>query len=193
MSRRSRRAIRQSKDNSCRGAVSRRRVTAVKTRWRSWIPRPRPREDDGMPFIDLTTSHPVPYLNPKPISAMPPPGAMLVSEWRMVVVPPAAELDQCPPDHHEWCFFKKSYATGLSTCRGRKLLDAGEVVHFAFPSYDRLHSGLRMSVRQAVALVEIMSFSTNRSGEVHSSNYTHSLIHQCRFSISVFIIRLIDG
>lgn len=34
---------------------------------------------------------------------------------------PPAELGQYLPDHHEWCFFKKSYATGLSTCRGRKL------------------------------------------------------------------------
>lgn len=126
----------------------------------------RPHEGDGVVFIDLTTSHPVPYLNPKPIRAMPPSNAMPASDWRMVVAAPPAELDQYPPDHREWCFFKKSYATGLSTCRGRKLLDAGEVVHFAFPSYDRFHSGLRMSIRQAAALAEIVRFSTNRSGEI---------------------------
>jgi len=134
----------------------------------------RPRKDDGVPFIDLTTSHPVPYLNAKPIRALPPQAAMPVSEWRMVVAPPPPELDEYPPDRHEWCFFKKSYATGLSTCRGRKLLDAGEVVHFAFPSYDRLHGSLRVSVRQAAALAEIVRFSTNRSGEVRSCNYIHS-------------------
>jgi len=143
-------------------------------------------------FIDLTTSHPVPYLNPKPIRALPPPGAIPVSEWRMVVAPPPPELDEYPPDRREWCFFKKSYATGLSTCRGRKLLDTGEVVHFAFPSYDRLHGGLRMPVRQAAALAEIMRFSTNRSGEVRSCNNTHSHSYTClrRVSISAFIIRL---
>ncbi|KAJ1279270.1 hypothetical protein BS78_04G143000 [Paspalum vaginatum] len=129
-------------------------------------PRSKKRPREGDVFIDLTTSHPVPYLNPKPIRAMPPPGAMPSSEWRMVVALPPAELDEYPPDRREWCFFKKSYATGLSTCRGRKLLDAGEVVHFAFPSYDRFHAGLRMSVRQAIALAEIVRFSTNRSGEI---------------------------
>lgn len=146
----------------------------------------RPREDDDVPFIDLTTSHPVPYLNPKPIRALPPPGAIPVSEWRMVVAPPPPELDEYPPDRREWCFFKKSYATGLSTCRGRKLLDAGEVVHFAFPSYDRLHGGLRMSVRQAAALAEIVRFSTNRSGEVRSCNYTHSHSYICAELVSQF-------
>ncbi|KAF8693229.1 hypothetical protein HU200_038610 [Digitaria exilis] len=126
----------------------------------------RPYEEDGVVFIDLTTSHPAPYLNPKPIRAMPPRGAIPTNEWRMVVAPPPAELDECPPDRCEWCFFKKSYATGLSTCRGRKLLDGGEVVHFAFPSYDRIHGGLRVSYRQAAALAEIVRFSTNRSGEL---------------------------
>ncbi|CAL5021814.1 unnamed protein product [Urochloa decumbens] len=126
----------------------------------------RPREDDdGVVFIDLTTSHPAPYLNPKPVRALPPPGAIPTNEWRMVVAPPPAELDEYPPDRREWRFFKKSYATGLSTCRGRKLLDAGEVVHFAFPSHDRL-AGIRMSYRQETALMEIVRFSTNRSGEI---------------------------
>jgi DNA repair protein RAD5 len=131
----------------------------------------RPREDDdGVVFIDLTTSHPVPYLNPKPVRALPPPGAIPKNEWRMVVAPPPAELDEYPPDRREWCFFKKSYATGLSTCRGRKLLDGGEVVHFAFPSHERL-GGIRMSYRQEVALMQIVRFSTNRSGEVRSCNF----------------------
>ncbi|CAL4969172.1 unnamed protein product [Urochloa decumbens] len=126
----------------------------------------RPREeDDGVVFIDLTTTHPAPYLNPKPVRALPPPGAIPTNEWRMVVAPPPAELDEYPPDRREWRFFKKSYATGLSTCRGRKLLDAGEVVHFAFPSHDRL-AGIRMSYRQETALMEIVRFSTNRSGEI---------------------------
>uniref|UniRef100_A0A0A9HSH3 HIRAN domain-containing protein n=1 Tax=Arundo donax TaxID=35708 RepID=A0A0A9HSH3_ARUDO len=122
-------------------------------------------EEDDAVFIDLTTSHPLPYLNPRPVRAMPP-GAVPANEWRMVVAPPPAELDEYPPDLREWCFFKKSYTTGLSTCRGRKLLDAGEVVHFAFPTYDRFHGGFRVSVRQAAALTEIVRFSTNRSGEI---------------------------
>ncbi|PAN06175.1 hypothetical protein PAHAL_1G243800 [Panicum hallii] len=126
----------------------------------------RPHEDDGVVFIDLTTSHPAPYLNPRPIRAMPPPGAIPTNEWRMVVAPPPAELDEYPPDRREWCFFKKSYATGLLTCRGRKVLDGGEVVHFAFPSHDRLRGGIRVSYRQAAALMEIVRFSTNRSGEI---------------------------
>ncbi|RLM80894.1 hypothetical protein C2845_PM12G15380 [Panicum miliaceum] len=126
----------------------------------------RPHEDDGVVFIDLTTSHPAPYLNPRPIRAMPPPGAIPTNECSMVVAPPAAELDEYPPDRREWCFFKKSYATGLLTCRWRKVLDGGEVVHFAFPSHDRLRGGIRVSYRQAAALMEIVRFSTNRSGEI---------------------------
>ncbi|KAM3329241.1 hypothetical protein ACQJBY_026355 [Aegilops geniculata] len=120
-------------------------------------------DDDGVVFIDLTTSRPAPYLNPKPIRAMPPPGATPVSDWKMVVAPQPAELDEYPPDLREWVFFTKSYATGLSTCRGRKWLDAGEVVHFAFPSHE---GRIRVPYRQAVALAEIVRFSTNRSGEI---------------------------
>ncbi|KAK3124719.1 hypothetical protein QOZ80_7BG0591200 [Eleusine coracana subsp. coracana] len=102
----------------------------------------------------------------EPVRALPPPGAVPTNEWRMVVAPLPAELEQYPPDHCEWHLFKKSYATGLSTCRGRKLLDAGEVVHFAFPSYDWLYGRARVSARQATALAEIVRFSTNRSGEI---------------------------
>ncbi|XP_047059411.1 DNA repair protein RAD5B-like [Lolium rigidum] len=130
----------------------------------------RHREDDagGVDFIDLTTSRPAPYLNPKPIRAMPPPGAGATpaSEWKMVLAPEPAELDEYPPDHREWVFYRKSYATGLSTCRGRKWLDAGEVVHFAFPSYELSHGGIRVSHRQAAALAETVRISTNRSGEI---------------------------
>ncbi|XP_047057611.1 DNA repair protein RAD5B-like [Lolium rigidum] len=131
----------------------------------------RHREDDddgGVDFIDLTTSRPAPYLNPKPIRAMPPPGAMATpaSEWKMVLAPEPAELDEYPPDHREWVFYRKSYATGLSTCRGRKWLDAGEVVRFAFPSYELSHGGIRVSHRQAAALAETVRISTNRSGEI---------------------------
>jgi hypothetical protein len=121
-------------------------------------PRPKKKPRHYVDFVDLTTSHPVPYLR-----ARPSPGAAVpANEWRMVVPPPAAELDQRPPDGREWSLFRKSYATGLSTCRGRKLLDAGEVVHFAFPSYDWLCG----RARQAVALAEIVRFSTTRCGEV---------------------------
>jgi DNA repair protein RAD5 len=84
----------------------------------------------------------------------------------MVVAPEPAELDEYPPDHREWVFYRKSYATGLSTCRGRKWLDAGEVVRFAFPSYELSHGGIRVSYRQAAALAETVRISTNRSGEV---------------------------
>ncbi|CAM0879747.1 unnamed protein product [Alopecurus aequalis] len=126
----------------------------------------RPHEDDDVVFIDLTTSRPAPYLNPKPIRAMPPPGAKPSSEWKMVLAPEPAELDEYPPDHRDWVFYKKSYATGLSTCRGRKWLDAGEVVHFAFPSNELSHGGIRVSYRQAAALAETVRISTNRSGEI---------------------------
>ncbi|KAM0865588.1 hypothetical protein ACQ4PT_043181 [Festuca glaucescens] len=133
------------------------------------VPRSKKRhreDDDGVDFIDLTTSRPAPYLNPKPIRAMPPPGATPASEWKMVLAPEPAELDEYPPDHREWVFYRKSYATGLSTCRGRKWLDAGEVVHFAFPSYELSHGGIRVSYRQAAALAETVRISTNRSGEI---------------------------
>ncbi|RLN03812.1 hypothetical protein C2845_PM13G05650 [Panicum miliaceum] len=101
--------------------------------------------------------------------------AISTNEWRMVVASPPAELDEYPPDRREWCFFKNSYANGLSTCRGRKLLDGGEVVHFAFPSHDRLRGGTRVSYRQAAALMEVVRFSTNRSGQVGDLGYALEL------------------
>ena len=143
----------------------------------------RAREED---VADLTATHPLPYLNPRPIRAIPPLEAAQMydsppapaprraraiaappsSERKMVVAPPEAEFGEFPPES-DWFLVEKSYVTGLSTHSGRRAMDAGEIVHFAFPSYGRLHGGVKVSVKKAAALAQIVRFSTKRSGEVN--------------------------
>ncbi|XP_051201159.1 DNA repair protein RAD5B [Lolium perenne] len=147
-------------------------------------PKKRVREEDA---ADLTATHPLPYLNPRPIRAIPPQEAAQMyrppappapaprrakaiapppsSEWKMVVAPPEAEFGDFPPES-DWFLVDKSYVTGLSTHSGRRALDAGEIVHFAFPSYGRVHGGVKVSVKKAAALAQIVRFSTKRAGEV---------------------------
>jgi DNA repair protein RAD5 len=172
----------------------------------SLVPRPkkRPREEVAE-TIDLTTTHPVPYLNPRPIRALPPPGGAqtcdpkpivvvppldvqmydtgavlptpprplratapaLVTDMRMVVAPPDAEFGDFP-EERDFFVVGKAYVPGLSTSRGRRRMDAGEIVHFAFPSYERSYGGLKLSAKKAKALVGIVRFSTKRAGEVVS-------------------------
>jgi DNA repair protein RAD5 len=83
----------------------------------------------------------------------------------MVVAPPEAEFGDFPPES-DWFLVDKSYVTGLSTHSGRRALEAGEIVHFAFPSYGRVHGGVKVSVKKAAALAQIVRFSTKRAGEV---------------------------
>lgn len=146
------------------------------------VPRPKKRllEDEAV-SIDLTAAHPAPYLNPRPIRALSPkevadvkmrdtprPKAIApapVRETRMVVAPPEAEFGDFPVEH-DWFLVGKSYVTGLSTNRGRRIMDAGEVVHFSFPSYGRSYGGLKVSAKKKAALAEIVRFSTKRAGEV---------------------------
>ncbi|CAM0911133.1 unnamed protein product [Alopecurus aequalis] len=141
----------------------------------------RAREEDA---VDLTATHPLPYLNPRPIRAMPPQEAAQMhnpaasaprraraiaappsSDWKMVVAPPEAEFGEFPPES-DWFLVDKSYVSGLSTHSGRRAMDAGEIVHFAFPSYGRLHGGVKVSVKKAAALAQIVRFSTRRAGEI---------------------------
>ncbi|KAK8448458.1 hypothetical protein SEVIR_7G016600v4 [Setaria viridis] len=190
----------------------------------SLVPRPkkRPREE-VVETIDLTTTHPVPYLNPRPIRALPPPGGAEtcdprpilvvppldvqmydagpvlpappppvdvemyeprarapaptlprplraiapapVTDLRMVVAPPDAEFGDFP-EERDFFLVGKSYVPGLSTNRGRRRMDAGEIVHFAFPSYERSYGGLKLSAKKVKALAGIVRFSTKRAGEI---------------------------
>ncbi|CAL5035385.1 unnamed protein product [Urochloa decumbens] len=176
----------------------------------SLVPRPkkRPREE-VVETIDLTATHPVPYLNPRPIRALPPPidakpilavpprdvqmydaGPALpapppvdvemyeprprplraaapapVTDMRMVVAPPDAEFGDFP-EERDWLLVGKSYVPGLSTNRGRRRMDAGEIVHFAFPSFERSYGGVKLSAKKAKALAGIVRFSTKRAGEI---------------------------
>jgi DNA repair protein RAD5 len=147
--------------------------------------------------VDLTATHPLPYLNPRPIRAIPPQevaqmyqppplpapaprraraaAAPPSSEWKMVVAPPEAEFGEFPPES-DWFLVEKAYVNGLSTNSGRRAVDAGEIVHFAFPSYGRLHGGVKVSAKKAAALAQIVRFSTKRSGEV---NYCAELSDDC--------------
>ncbi|KQJ81446.1 DNA repair protein RAD5B [Brachypodium distachyon] len=149
----------------------------------------RVREED---VVDLTATHPLPYLNPKPIRAIPsheaagmydrprPVRAIAPApekDWKMVVAPPEAELGDFPPEP-DWFLVEKSYVAGLSTHSGTRMLDAGEIVHFAFPSYDRKHCGIKMSAKKAAALAKIVRFSTKRAGEIGklSTEWTNCLV-----------------
>ncbi|TVU07435.1 hypothetical protein EJB05_47490, partial [Eragrostis curvula] len=160
----------------------------------SLVPRPkkRPLEDEA-DSINLTATHPAPYLNPRPIRALPPqvvadvemrdkrpPRAIApapVRDLRMVVAPPEAEFGDFPVER-DWFLVAKSYVTGLSTTRGRRMMDAGEIVHFAFPSYGRSYGGLKVSAKKAAALAEIVRFSTKRAGEIGrlSPNWANVLV-----------------
>ncbi|GJN40504.1 hypothetical protein PR202_gb29725 [Eleusine coracana subsp. coracana] len=148
----------------------------------SLVPRPkkRPREDEAE-SIDLTATHPVPYLNARPIRALPPkevadvkmrdpprPKAIAPAparELRMVVAPPEAEFGDFPVEP-DWFLVGKSYVNGLSTNQGRRIMDAGEIVHFSFPSYGRSYGGLKVSAKKKAVLAEIVRFSTKRAGEI---------------------------
>ncbi|KAJ1270251.1 hypothetical protein BS78_06G039700 [Paspalum vaginatum] len=173
----------------------------------SLVPRPkkRPREET-VETIDLTTTHPMPYLNPRPIRALPPATAGTdnptavdvemyeqrprppsrprkanapapVTDMRMVVAPPDAEFGDFP-EERDWLLVGKSYVPGLSTNRGRRRMDAGEIVHFAFPSLERSYGGVKVSARKAAALAEIVRFSTKRAGEIGklSPEWTQCLV-----------------
>uniref|UniRef100_A0ACD6AFP7 Uncharacterized protein n=1 Tax=Avena sativa TaxID=4498 RepID=A0ACD6AFP7_AVESA len=147
--------------------------------------------------VDITATHPLPYLNPRPIRAIPPQEAARMhdqppapaprrarttalppsSEWKMVVAPPEAEFGEFPLET-DWFLVEKSYVAGLSTHSGRRAVDAGEIVHFAFPSYGRLHGGVKVSAKKAAALAQIVRFSTKRAGEIGklSTEWTKCLV-----------------
>lgn len=163
------------------GVAAKRGAATANAAGISLVPRPkkRSRVHDEADTIDLTATHPVPYLNPRPIRAVPPPEAMEMlesrrvrarppppsSDLRMVVAPPDAEFGEFP-EERDWFLVGRSYVTGLSTNRGRRRLDAGELVHFSFPSLERTYGGIKVSNKKAAALAEIVRFSTNRAGEV---------------------------
>ncbi|RLM64296.1 hypothetical protein C2845_PM16G03140 [Panicum miliaceum] len=180
----------------------------------SLVPRPKKRPREEVETIDLTATHPVPYLNSRPIRALPPPvnprpilvvppldvqmydpRSVLpkpppvdvemyeprprppprplmaaapapvpapVTDMRMVVAPPDAEFGDFP-EERDWLLVGKSYVPGLSTNRGRRRMDAGEIVHFAFPSSERSYGGVKMSAKKVAAIVR---FSTKRAGEI---------------------------
>jgi DNA repair protein RAD5 len=96
---------------------------------------------------------------------------------RMVVAPPDAEFGDFP-EERDWLLVGKSYVPGLSTNRGRRRMDAGEIVHFAFPSFERSYGGVKMSAKKAAALAAIVRFSTKRAGEVDTQ-----LISCCIFTL----------
>jgi DNA repair protein RAD5 len=164
----------------------------------SLVPRPnkRPREDEAT-SMDLTATHPVPYLNPRPIRALPPKEAAKVKmhlkpppratapaparDLRMVAAPPEAECGDFPVEA-DWFLVRKSYVKGLSTNRGRRTMDAGELVDFSFPSFGRSYGGLKVSAKKAAALAEIVRFSTKRAGEVG----TQINLVTCRISLNDF-------
>jgi DNA repair protein RAD5 len=90
------------------------------------------------------------------------------SDWKMVVAASEAELGDFPPEP-DWFLVDKSYVARLSTHSGRRILDASEIVHFAFPSYDQVNCGIKMSAKKAASLLQIVRFSTKRAGEVNCS------------------------
>ncbi|EEC76859.1 hypothetical protein OsI_15041 [Oryza sativa Indica Group] len=185
--------VKKEEDYRCDGVAAKRGAATANAAGISLVPRPkkRSRVDDEAETIDLTATHPVPYLNPRPIRAVPPPEAMEMlesrrvrarppppsSDLRMVVAPPDAEFGEFP-EERDWFLVGRSYVTGLSTNRGRRRLDAGELVHFSFPSLERTYGGIKVSNKKAAALAEIVRFSTNRAGEIGklSTEWTKCLV-----------------
>ncbi|WOL00053.1 DNA repair protein RAD5B [Canna indica] len=106
------------------------------------------------------------YLNPRPISALRP-GRTPDRSLQLYSTPEPAELEQFS-EEPDWFLVGKTYVTGLSTCRGKKNLDTGEIVHFSFPSFEKKNMfGKRfLSSKAATAASEIVRFSTKRGGEI---------------------------
>ncbi|ONK72320.1 uncharacterized protein A4U43_C04F18110 [Asparagus officinalis] len=114
----------------------------------------------------LARSHCAPYLNPRPIRAIKP---ETVTDRRIQLVPEvdAAEFAEFPEEDN-WVFIGRAYVAGLSTCRGKKKIDPGEIVYFTFPKTDfQKQYGRRwVRVKAAAASSEIVRFSTKRAGEI---------------------------
>ena len=72
------------------------------------------------------------------------------------------------PEEPDWHLVGRTPIIGLSTTKGRKLVD-NEIVHFSFPSADlrnKCHS--KWGAKAASVSSSIVRFSTKRSGEVSS-------------------------
>lgn len=114
----------------------------------------------------LAQSHYAPCLNPRPIRAIRLP---TVTDRRVQLAsePDLAELGEFP-EEPDWFLVGKTYVFGLSTCHGRKKIDASEIVYFNFPKNDgKRQFGRRwVSAKTAAATSQIVRFSTKRSGEV---------------------------
>ncbi|KAJ3679932.1 hypothetical protein LUZ60_016210 [Juncus effusus] len=140
--------------------------------YEEWLERKRrnketkPTQTSNSPIPNLATTNPLPYLNPKPIRALPP-RDMLVSDRRLQIVPGPneAELGEFP-EEPDWFLVGKTYLNGLSTCNGKKLLDPDEIVHFSFPQPGKDFCGVRVRPKTAAAMSAIVRFSTKRSGEI---------------------------
>ncbi|CAL9782642.1 unnamed protein product [Musa acuminata subsp. burmannicoides] len=119
--------------------------------------------DDGFP--GAARAHFTPYLNPRPISALRP--DIAYRRLQSISAPETAELEELPVDP-VWFLVAKTCVAGLSTCRGKKQLDADEIVHFSFPSFEKINTiGRRwLGSKTEAAVSQIVRFSTKRGGEI---------------------------
>ncbi|CAL9069661.1 unnamed protein product [Musa banksii] len=119
--------------------------------------------DDGFP--GAARAHFTPYLNPRPISALRP--DIAYRRLQSFSAPETAELEELPVDP-VWFLVAKTCVAGLSTCRGKKQLDADEIVHFSFPSFEKINTiGRRwLGSKTEAAVSQIVRFSTKRGGEI---------------------------
>ncbi|XP_042469780.1 DNA repair protein RAD5B-like [Zingiber officinale] len=118
-------------------------------------------------FSSLARARLAPHLNPRPISAIRPPGVVTDRNLLLYSNPKEPEFGEFP-DEYDWLLVGKAYVNGLSTCRGRKHIDDGEIVHFSFPSSEKkkLIGKKFQRPKAAMAAAEIVRFSTKRSGEI---------------------------
>lgn len=129
-------------------------------------------------FSMLTTAHYSPYLNTRPIRAIPPkfppkPIGPVSSRSRQVVSnPDPSEMGEFP-EEPAWFLVGRSYVMGLATARGWGKLEANEIVYFNFPkiSDGKLNRRRLFSSKAAAATSEIVRFSTKRSGEVQNGAF----------------------
>ncbi|CAL9133832.1 unnamed protein product [Musa acuminata var. zebrina] len=119
--------------------------------------------DDGFP--GAARAHFTPYLNPRPISALRP--DIAYRRFESVSAPETADLEELPVDP-VWFLVAKTCVAGLSTCRGKKQLDADEIVHFSFPSFEKINTigRRRLGSKTEAAMSQIVRFSTKRGGEI---------------------------
>ncbi|KAG0491573.1 hypothetical protein HPP92_004971 [Vanilla planifolia] len=112
-------------------------------------------------------AHCSPHLNHRPIRALSPKPVTESNKLAVFSKPELAELVEFQ-EEPDWFLVGRSFVMALSTTRGWRKLEPSEIVYFNFPKVygAKSYGKLRFSLKAAAATLEIVRFSTKRSGEI---------------------------